>query len=165
MSKVTATKAKNKVTKPHLGKPEDRLRGEVMRILEADQSVERVDDKCGGIEFGADLTFIRRDAFGVARHYGVQIKTKNMSATKDAVTESVKEVIAQLAIAFGHSFPPAEKNLDAMYIVTSGKINSFAQEHIKASRVGFREIYFIDGKDLDNAASLLISEGDQYRET
>jgi|YelNatPaOPRAMG01_1025707.scaffolds.fasta_scaffold56709_2 hypothetical protein len=128
---------------------EDRLRKQIKEILEHDPTIIRVDDRCSGIEFGIDLVFERRDVFGVPREYGIQIKTKNIKSTKDRHSISVKEIIAQLAIAFGHSFPPDGKHLDAVYIVTDKEINMFAQEDILAARVGFREIHFIDKQYLN----------------
>lgn len=130
-------------------KKEAKLRKQIQEILEQDRTIKRVDDKCSGIEFGVDLIFEREDIFGIIRKYGIQIKAKNIKATKNRNSESVKEIIAQLAIAFGHPFPPDGKNLDAVYVITNKEINSFAQEHIRAARIGFREIYFIDKQHLD----------------
>lgn len=127
---------------------EDKLRKQVQEILKNDPTVKRVDDKCSSIEFGVDLIFEREDSFRVIRKYGIQIKTKDIKSTRSRHSESVKEIIAQLAIAFGHPFPPGDKNLDAVYVITSKEINSFAQEHIMAARIGFREVYFIDGQHL-----------------
>lgn len=127
---------------------ENKLRKQIKKILENNSTVTRVDDKCSGIEFGVDLFFERKDPFNVIRKYGIQIKTKDIKSTGERESESVKEIIAQLAIAFGHPFPPDSKNLDAIYIITNKEINPFAQEHIKAARVGFREIYFIDKQHL-----------------
>jgi hypothetical protein len=86
---------------------------------------------------------------GAPREYGIQIKTKNIKSTKDRHSISVKEIIAQLAIAFGHSFPPDGKHLDAVYVVTNKEINMFAQEDILAARVDFSEIRFIDKQYLN----------------
>lgn len=130
-------------------KKEDELRKQIQEILKQDPTIKKVDDKCGGIEFGVDLIFEREDIFGITRKYGIQIKTKDIKATKNRNSESVKEIIAQLAIAFGHPFPPDGKNLDAVYVITNKEINSFAQEHIRAARIGFREIYFIDQQHLN----------------
>jgi len=128
---------------------EDGLRNQIKEILKQDPTITRVDDKCSSIEFGVDLIFERKDPFNVIRKYGIQIKTKNITSTKERGSESVKEIIAQLAIAFGHQFPPDGKNLDAVYVIATKEINPFAQEHIKAARIGFREIYFIDGQTLE----------------
>lgn len=128
---------------------EDKLRKEIKKILKLTPTIKNVDDKCGGMEFGVDLIFEREDIFENTIRYGIQIKTKEIRATKNRNSESVKEIIAQLAIAFGHPFPPDEKKLDAVYIITTKEINSYAQEHIQAARVGFREIYFINGQYLD----------------
>lgn len=127
---------------------EDQLRKQIQEILKQDPTITRVDDKCSGMEFGVDLIFERKDAFGVIRRYGIQVKTKDIKATKNRNSENVKKIIGQLAIAFGHPFPPDGKNLDAVYVITNKEINSFAHEHIKAARIGFREVYFIDGQHL-----------------
>jgi hypothetical protein len=128
---------------------EDRLRKQIKEILEHDSTITRVDDRCSGIEFGVDLVFERTDVFGAPREYGIQIKTKNIKSTKDRHSISVKEIIAQLAIAFGHSFPPDGKHLDAVYVVTNEEINVFAYEDILAARVDFSEIRFIDKQYLN----------------
>ncbi len=126
---------------------EKELRQKILNILDGHPEVGEVYDKCSGIEFGIDIIFKRNDIFKVSRTYGIQIKTKNINSTKNRKTESVKDIIAQLAIAFGHYFP--EGYLDAVYVVTSGSINSYAAEHIKAARIGFREVYFVDKQFLD----------------
>jgi len=122
---------------------EDELRKQIKEILQKDPTIKRVDDKHGGVEFGIDLVFEREDPFGEVRKYGIQIKIGDINA------RIAKDIIAQLLMAFGHPFPPDERSLDGVYVVTNGEINSYAQEQIKAARVGFREIHFIDGQILE----------------
>jgi hypothetical protein len=127
---------------------ESNLRKDIITILNNTPGINRVDDRCSGIEHGVDIVFEQNDVFGISRLYGIQLKSQNIKSTKRKASSSVKEIIGQLAIAFGHRFPPSDKYLDAVYVITDGTINQYAQEHIKSARLGFREIRFIDKQDL-----------------
>lgn len=129
-------------------KNEDKLRKLIIKILKNTQGVGEVRDVCSGIEFGVDIVYQKEDIFKVNRLYGMQIKTTNIRSTSNRITKNVKEIIGQLAIAFGHRFTPFDKYLDAIYIVTSGEINNYAHDYIRSARLGFREIFFIDNHEL-----------------
>lgn len=86
-------------------------------------------------------------------------------STKRKASSSVKEIIGQLSIAFGHRFPPHDKYLDAVYVIAEGTINHYAQEHIKSARLGFREIRFIDKQDLDKFKLEGKARASTFRET
>lgn len=129
--------------------PEDILREKVLDALRNDPQNSRVEDKCGSVEYGVDITFEREDSFGKPRLYGVQIKSGNLSSRKSKASQNVKELIGQLSIAFGHRFPPQDQPLDAVYVVIGGEIKPHASEHIKYAHIGFRHIYFLDNQDLE----------------
>lgn len=131
---------------------EDELRSKVIQILRTKKNIRTVRDNCSPIEYGIDIVFVEEDVFGNSRICGVQLKTTNLRSTSSRVRINVKEVIGQLAIAFGHEFP--EGRLNTVYIVTTGEINSFASEYISECQTGFREIHLIAKEDLDRFISL-----------
>lgn len=133
---------------PKNKKLEDELRKEIIECLEKIEGIE-VYDMCSSVEFGIDLTFERKDTFGIARLYGIQLKTGNLSSRRNKISRSLKEIIGQIAIAFGHRFQPQDKRLDAIYVVVDGDISTHALHYIRSASVGFREVYFIDKQKLN----------------
>lgn len=128
---------------------EDALRARVVRTLCSDHYVNgRIYDQCGTIEFGIDFTFEREDAFGSARLYGVQTKVGDLRSSRKRASPSVKELLGQISIAFGHRFQPQDRFLDGVYVIVDGEVNAHAREYIRSARVGFREVYVLDSSDL-----------------
>jgi len=126
---------------------ESQFRQKIEKALTKDQS-NTVYPNHGQGEFGIDFIVYKKDIFEEERCYGIQVKTGNIYASKKGKNPSLKEIIGQLVIAFGHTFPPKNKNIDAIYLVTNGEIHSTAREYILSAQIGFRTIYFIDKKNL-----------------
>lgn len=122
------------------------------RIKQALENLQlRYKDIHGHNEYGIDLIFEKPDIWGISRKYGIQLKSKDIKCSKNRVSSDVKEIIGQLAIAFGHEFLFYEEKiyLDAAYVITDKEINYFAECYIKEAWIGIRKIYCIYGRKLD----------------
>lgn len=148
-----------------MARNESQIRREIKTVLEHTKDIEHVNDRCGTSEYGVDLTFEQKDAFGGIQVYGVQIKVGDLTVNGNSSSGSVREVISQLAIAFGHKCPSSDQFLSAVYVVTSGEIKTHAQEYIRSARVGFREIHFVDGQALDKFLVEGIARTKKYQES
>jgi len=146
---------------------EDELREEIKSILEANKTPEeRIIDVHGSNEFGLDLIVLKLDLFGKLRAYGIQIKTGNIKCTGKP-TNKLKEIIGQLAIAFGKTIrvDGKEYQLDGFYVVTNGEFLGNAQEYIKSACIGIRNLHFIDKQSLNEFRVKYNSTKDQFKET
>ncbi len=132
---------------------ENKFRKQIINYLRKQENVIRVDDRHSSIEFGIDIVFEQKDIFGKPRLYGIQLKSCDITSSNRKGAKNIKEIIGQLAIAFGHRF--SDKFLDGIYVITMGEINTHAQEYIESARLGFREIYFLDKYDIER---ILIGE-------
>lgn len=112
---------------------------------------ERVHDKCGSLEFGLDLVILKHDAFGYLRAYGVQIKTYNLSGRGSKLNDKIKQVIGQLAIAFGQkvNIDGKDYKLDGLYLVTNAEISEYARKCIESAGSHIRPLYLIDKQALN----------------
>lgn len=131
---------------------EDELRRELISILNVTHGISNVMDNCGSIEFGIDILFQDENTtFKTISNCGIQLKVGDITASGSGATGSVKEIIGQIAIAFGHRFRIGETDthLDAIYIITTGEMNSHAREYINAINIGIRNIKFLYGQKLD----------------
>ncbi|MCL4399841.1 hypothetical protein M1506_01025 [Patescibacteria group bacterium] len=149
-------------------RPEEKLRKKIKSILKvAQQPEERVVDQCGPVEFGLDLVMLKLDPFGQLRAFGMQIKVGNISCSKKKTNAKVKEIIGQLAVAFGKDVEVNGKayRLDGFYVVTDGEINQFAREYISAACRGIRNLHFIDGQSLSEFFSKFGPKVSQFKET
>jgi hypothetical protein len=127
---------------------EDELRKEIICILKRTiPGITKVKDICGNNESGIDILFIRQDPFGVERYYGIQVKAKDIKSTESTVSHDVKTIIGQIVIAFGSPFED-NRFLDGIYVVTSGEIKKNASDYLRSAKIGFRELYIIEGQDL-----------------
>lgn len=145
---------------------ENALRARVINLLRQDPYVSgRVYDQCGSIEFGIDLTFERKDAFGITRLYGVQLKAGDLKSSNIRASRGVKELLGQISIAFGHRFQPHDRFLDGVYVIVSGEVNPHAREYLVSARVGFREVYVLDGNDLTRFFTLAQGRIGAFQET
>ncbi len=147
---------------------EDKLRKEIKSILEKiNQLEERVFDVHGSNEFGLDLVVLKFDFFHQLRAYGIQIKTGNIKCTGKS-SQRIKEIIGQLAIAFGKPVPvdnDKEYLLDGFYLITDGEFQGNAKEYIKSAFVGIRNIHFIDGQSLNEFRVKYGAKIKQFKET
>ena len=148
--------------------PEDTLSERVKMALEAALSKQggRVYDYCGPVEYGLDLVVCNNDIFGQLRCYGIQIKTGNISCS-GRPNQKIKEIIGQLAIAFGKEIPvngPSYR-LDGFYVITDGDINEFANNYIKSASVGIRNLHFIDGCSLNKFLQFAEAEAKTFEQT
>ncbi len=146
---------------------EDKLRKEIKSILEAIKSPEeRIIEKHGFSEFGLDLIILKLDPFGKLRAYGVQIKTGNIKCSGKP-TNKLKEIIGQLAIAFGKTIrvDGKEYQLDGFYVITDGEFLGNAEEYIRSACVGIRNLYFIDRQSLNEFKLKYSSTKNQFKET
>lgn len=135
---------------------EKRLRKEIMQILESIADTdERVNDQCGIAEYGLDIVMTKKDVFGQPRAIGLQIKVGKIHCSVRG-NASVKELIGQLAVAYGQEVTIDDKSyqLDCLYVVTDGDITPTAREYIKKARVGQRGIHFIDRQSLGQFRNL-----------
>lgn len=133
----------------HRNSPESKLRRTVIKALSRDTARNIVHEQCGTIEFGIDFTFERKDAFGVSRLYGVQIKAGDLRSGIKKASANVKELLGQISIAFGHRFQPQDRLLDGVYVIVGGEVNPHAREYIRSAMVGFRRVYILDKRDLE----------------
>ena len=148
--------------------PEDVLRGKIKASLEAAREPEeRILDQCGPSEYGLDLVMLKLDPFGQLRAYGMQIKVGNISCSRSRTNAGVKQIIGQLAVAFGKDVEVDGKRyrLDGFYVVTDGTINDFAREHISAASQGIRNLHFIDKQSLDQFFAKANPKIEQFKET
>jgi hypothetical protein len=131
-------------------KREDEIRERIKSILEKRrQPEERILDVHGSDEYGLDLILIKLDPFGKLRAYGVQVKTGDIKCS-GRPTQRIKEIIGQIAIAYGKTVWDGEKyyRLDGFYIITDGKISEKAKGYIE-SAILIRNLHFIDKDSLD----------------
>jgi hypothetical protein len=146
---------------------ENELRGEIKSILEAmKEPEERIIDKHGSNEYGLDLILIKFDAFGKLIAYGVQIKTGDIKCSGKP-TQKIKEIIGQLAIAFGKSVyvEGKEYKLDGHYVVTNGRFLGNSEDYIRSACAGIRNLHFIDGESLNEFRLKYGHKVNQFRET
>lgn len=146
---------------------ENRLRTRIKEALEANRKPEeRVIDKHGLVEFGLDLVILKLDAFGKLRASGVQIKTGNITC-RGKPTQKIKEIIGQLAIAFGKEIEVDGRTyrLDGFYVITDGEFRGNAQDYITSACRGIRNLHFIDGPGLNEFFVTLGSKVDTLKET
>jgi hypothetical protein len=78
------------------------------------------------------------------RKYGIQTKKCDIDAPK------LQKIIGQLSIAFGHKFSiNLQQFLDAVYVITDGKLKGTVMEHFNNANTCFRNIYLIcEGDEL-----------------
>lgn len=121
---------------------ENKLKTEIIGILENLLGKDNVEDKHGHYEFGCDIIFDTLDPFGQKRKYGIQLKDVDIDGS------NIHEILGQLSVSFGHEYSLEKKGLDAVYVITSGSISPGAEESFKKANVGFRAIYLIDNRKL-----------------
>ena len=127
-------------------KKENELRQKIIEILKAiKEPEERILDVHGSNEYGLDIVLIKLDPFGQLRAYGVQIKNGDIKCTGKPSLK-IKEIIGQLAIAFGDDCEVDGKKYryDGFYVVTNGEISWQAKKYIDSACVGIRNLHFID---------------------
>lgn len=148
---------------------EDELRKRIKKVLEA-FSVrnigERVKDCHGSNEYGLDLVILKKDVFGKLRCYGVQLKSGNISCSGKP-NNRIKELIGQLVIAYGRKIcvDGTDHKLEGFYVITDGNINTYAEEYIKSASVTLRNVYFIDGRSLNEFLSECGPSAEVFRQT
>jgi len=149
-------------------KPEDILRDKIKTVLDAIKLPgERVIDNCGTIEHGLDLILLKEDCFGKLRAHGVQVKAGNITCSARRATNKIKEIIGQVAIAYGKPIHIEEKSysLDGLYVVTDGEINPTAREYINSALVGIRNFHFLDKDGLAEFFNRFESVSQRFEET
>lgn len=148
-------------------KTENELRNRLKLTLNAlcDES-ERVTDYCGPVEYGLDLVSVKKDIFRKLRCYGIQIKNGNISC-KGKPNQKIKEIIGQLAIAFGKEInvDGVSYRLDGFYVIAYGEINTFAMDYINSASKGIRNLHFIDGRSLNEFLSKYGPRADVLKQT
>ncbi len=161
-----ALSGKLKKNKKHTKTKEDTLRNRIISVLKAQkQPSERIRDNCGSNEHGLDIVLLKLDPFGQLRAHGIQIKTGDINC-KSKPNKGVKEIIGQLAIAFGQNvdFDGKKYKLNSFYVMTNGDIGSMARSYIASACENIRNLHFIDGQSLDE---FLVGEAQvtQFEET
>lgn len=133
-----------------MSKGEDDLRARIIKILNNTKDVQSVKDRCSPIEFGIDITFEKKDFFGEYRLFGVQIKVGNIKPKKRVSTKIIKEILGQIAVAYGHPFPTDDGHqyLEGVYVVIDGEINPFVDEIFASAKLGFRNTHIISAEKL-----------------
>lgn len=147
---------------------ERKLRKEIKEILEANRGlVERVHDTHGQAEHGCDLILLKNDAFGQLRAYCAQVKTGDLKCSQNRTNKGIRELIGQLAIAFGEkvSIDGKDYTLDGIYVITDGEISKLARNYIRSALVGIRNIYFLDKQALDEFRGKFASSINTVQET
>lgn len=124
-------------------KNENELLKELVEALKSKLGIGNIEDKHGYYEFGCDIVFYTVDPFGEKRKFGIQLKNVNIDS------KNFHEILGQLTICFGHEYSLNKKLLDAVYVITSGKISVGMEESFKKANVGFRNVYLIDYKILE----------------
>lgn len=132
---------------------EDELCELLVTILNATPGITYARGNCGTSEFGIDILFQDENTtFKTTCFCGIQLKVGNIgSGSGSEPNFAVKEIIGQLAVAFGHEFMfgDVSHRLNAIYVITTGEISPPAQEYIKEAIVGIRNLKFIYGQKLE----------------
>ncbi len=98
----------------------------------------------GTHEYGVDIIFDYDDPFQQTLRCGIQVKINDIDSSK------AKEILGQLAVAFGHKYSRRHAtHLDIVYVITNGHIVQPADEMIGSANVGFRNVIFIEGDGLE----------------
>lgn len=118
-------------------KSENSLRQRLIKALEKIDDIKNIEDIHGQYEYGIDITFNIEDVFGLKQKCGIQIKNGDIDAPK------IQRIFGQLSVAYGH-----KQFLDAVYIITDGKLKGAAKEHFNNARIGFRNVFLIEGDKL-----------------
>ncbi len=105
----------------------------------------------GAMEFGKDLIVYSRDNTGETVYSAVQIKTKDIHGTISS-KGNIRSIIQQCELAFQIPFPdafqPAERYVEKVYVVTSGKITTSAKTIIVNSLKSHGPVKFLDMEKL-----------------
>lgn len=148
---------------------EDRLRTKIINAMKQDKLIKQPPvDRCGTNECGVDVTFERCDNFGMYHFYGIQVKQGDIKCSAGKISKNIKEIIGQIAIAFGTPFPRSDMTpcyLDGIYLITDGEINSHARGYFTGAKTGFRNIHFICGQQLDNFLNSAKAKENVFKQT
>ena len=136
---------------------EDDFRDQVIRPLYFRLGFKDGRDFCGSMEKGKDCLFVEINSLQEKLFYCVQTKRGNLNMSKTA-SENVIEAIIQLKTALNTTFVllknKQKRKPDFVLLITSGKINDTARNHIsdeiKDTRIKFQDsddiIPLIDSK-------------------
>jgi hypothetical protein len=105
----------------------------------------------GRKEFGKDFTFSELDKFGQMRHYGVQVKSGNISGK---VNSKIDEVIGQIKDAFEMPYydvnSKSPRYINTILVITSGGYTENAKEKIlqKLNKGLYGSVYFLGKQEI-----------------
>jgi len=103
----------------------------------------------GTNEHGVDILVKRNDIFNEPRYVGISVKVGNITCKELSI------IVRQLIISCYYKYSYFEHNLDAVYIVTNGRIIPEARNQISSINIPYRNIYFIEGTKADKFLNVL----------
>ena len=119
--------------------------------------VYKVESWHGRDEKGIDVYFGYTDLLGRDKHYGIQVKIKNIIKNNTSAANNIKEIENQANEAYKRTFVnpitfKGRARIDGFYIFTSGKISKPARSYL--DEIGFPNIDFFDVDDIMGLQSL-----------
>ncbi len=137
---------------------ENELRTEVViPLLRAMQFT--VYETHGALEFGKDLILYNRDNTGETVYTAVQIKTKDIHGTisrQGNIRSIIQQCESAFQIPFVDAFGPAQRHVEKVYVVTSGRITKAAETIIANSLKNYGPVKFMDVERLVAQAEKLL---------